>query len=629
MIYLTTGGNGAGKTLFSLKDVREQQLKENRPVYFHGFTAKQVLLDWGWQEFDPKKWQDLPDGSICIFDECQNEFPAKVQGELPDYINAVAQFRRKRGFDFWMITPHPSLIHVNIRRLIESPSWHRHMKRTAGTTMASELKFNFAELKCEQPGSGARGVVSMRAFPKEVYDWYESASMHTGKVRIPKQFWWLVVCVVLVPLMIWFAVTRVYGNATKHAPEQEIKQPGGGPVGQQAAPVRKLTAAEYADERTPRFAGFTHTAPVYDDITKPVDAPYPAACVEMRGDCRCYSQQATRLQVPKDTCAQIVRYGFFVDWQKPEKPMRADFRPQQQAQQHQQGQSMPLLPQTVPLIAFESKGSAFYNVKGHDLGNGHLEVTASRGLEWRELDWTPLALEMYLESVIRIREEDPELVRSRNAERAAKRAKTRVRQLCKAMGADTMLTLTYHENVTDLERCKADVKEFNRRVKRVIPGFRFVAAFEQQDRGAWHVHMATERLPATLPSASGVKVKSFNVIRAIWRGVTKASGGNIDVANTKRNSQRSPARIAQYIAGYIIKAFKEGALHSNRWTKYGDFDVPPPIQLGQVSSIRDAVEVAYSLISDLHQIAMDRLDRWKDWFVVHAELPTKKRPVGR
>lgn len=279
------------------------------------------------------------------------------------------------------------------------------------------------------------------------------------------------------------------------------------------------------------------------------------------------------------------------------------------------------------LIAFESKGSDFYNVKGHELGNGHLEVTASRGLEWTELQWSPIALELYLESVIRIREEDPELVRSRNAERAAKRAKTRVRHLCKAMGADTMLTLTYHANVTDLALCKANVKEFNRRMKTIIPGFRFVAAFEKQDRGAWHVHMATERLPVTLPASNGVKVKSFNVIRAIWRAVTKENAGNIDVANTKRNSQRSPARIAQYIAGYIIKAFKEGALHSNRWTKYGDFDVPPPVQLGKVSSLREVVVIAYGLLSDCHEIAMDRLDKWKDWFVIHAEA--KKRPLNR
>lgn len=274
-------------------------------------------------------------------------------------------------------------------------------------------------------------------------------------------------------------------------------------------------------------------------------------------------------------------------------------------------------------VAYEGKGADFFNVKAHDLGNGHLEVTASRGLQWVELDWSKGVISDHLEMLEAYREEHADELRERHAESAAKRAKKRVRQLCKAMGADTMLTLTYRANVTDLERCKADLKEFNRRVKRIIPGFRFVAAFEQQERGAWHVHMATERLPATLPSSTGVKVKSFNVIRAIWRGVTKDNGGNIDVANTKRNSQRSAARIAQYIAGYIMKAFKDGALHSNRWTKYGDFDVPPPLKLGQVLSLRDAVEVAYGLLSDAHQIAMDKLDRWKDWLVIHAEVRLK------
>ena len=352
MIYLTTGGNGAGKTLLTIKDVREQQLKENRPVYYHGFKPGQVLRDWGWQEFDPKKWQDLPDGSICIFDECQNEFPAKIQGELPDYINAIAQHRRRRGFDFWMITPHPSLIHVNVRRLIESPSWHRHLKRTAGAAMVSEIKFNFAELKCEQPGSGARGVVSMRAYPKEVYGWYESASLHTGKVRVPKQVWMLAVCALLVPTLGYFAFTKVYANVTKQAgpaqAQQGPQQPQQG--GEKVAALRKLTAAEYAEERAPRFAGFAHTAPVYDEVTKPTEAPYPAACVEMAGKCKCYSQQATLLQVPHDTCVQIVKHGFFVDWQqKPAKEgyMHADMRNRQQYQNQQPQQQYSQQPQLV------------------------------------------------------------------------------------------------------------------------------------------------------------------------------------------------------------------------------------------------------------------------------------------
>lgn len=336
MIYLTTGGNGAGKTLLTLKDVREQQLKENRPVYFHGFKAKQVLLDWGWQEFDPKKWQDLPDGSICVMDECQNEFPAKIQGELPDYINAVAQHRRRRGFDFWMITPHPSLIHVNIRRLIESPSWHRHLKRTAGAAMVSEIKFNFAELKCEQPGSGARGVVSMRAYPKEVYDWYESASLHTSKVRIPKQVWMLVACALLVPALGYFAVTKVYGNVTKQAKQQGATQgtalPGQSSPGTPPRERQKLTSDEYIADRVARLKDFPHTAPAYDDVTKPTEAPYPAACVQMGKTCKCYTQQATLLQVSGPVCLQIVAQGFFMDWKaqskgEGERRDRGDYRP--------------------------------------------------------------------------------------------------------------------------------------------------------------------------------------------------------------------------------------------------------------------------------------------------------------
>lgn len=335
MIYLTTGGNGAGKTLLTLKDVREQQLKENRPVYFHGFKAKQVLLDWGWQEFDPKKWQDLPDGSICVMDECQNEFPAKIQGELPDYINAVAQHRRRRGFDFWMITPHPSLIHVNIRRLIESPSWHRHLKRTAGAAMVSEIKFNFAEIKCEQPGSGARGVVSMRAYPKEVYDWYESASLHTAKVRIPKQVWVLAACVVLVPVLGYFAVTKVYGSVTKQAKQQDATQsakpPGQSSSGTPPRERQRITAGEYIADRVARLKDFPHTAPAYDDVTKPTEAPYPAACVQMGKTCKCYTQQATLLQVSGAVCLQIVAQGFFMDWKtqpkgEGERRDRGDYR---------------------------------------------------------------------------------------------------------------------------------------------------------------------------------------------------------------------------------------------------------------------------------------------------------------
>lgn len=358
MIYLTTGGNGAGKTLFTLKDVREQQLKENRPVYFHGFTAKQILLDWGWQEFNPKKWQDLPDGSICVMDECQNEFPAKIQGELPDYINAVAQYRRKRGFDFWMITPHPSLINVNIRRLIEAPSWHRHFKRTFGADMVSELRFNFAETACEKPGAGARGVVSMRAFPKEVYDWYESASLHTGKKKVPWRVWMVVACALLVPAFGYLAITGVYKNVTKERPQATVASATAGSGRAAGSEGRVLTAAEYVDARVPRIPGFPHSAPAYDAVTQPVEAPYPAACVLMRGDCKCYTQQATLLYMPDGLCKSIVERGFFVDFKLPD---RAQAPALARAEKPVQPMPMPVQPVQVVVapVQLQQPGSSY------------------------------------------------------------------------------------------------------------------------------------------------------------------------------------------------------------------------------------------------------------------------------
>ncbi|OJU91337.1 MAG: hypothetical protein BGO13_10930 [Burkholderiales bacterium 66-5] len=325
MIYLTTGANGSGKTLLTLKDVREQQLKENRPVYYHGFDMNpETAAEFGWKEFDPKKWQDLPDGSICIMDECQNEFPLRRGGaDVPDYVNAVAQHRRRRGFDFWMICPHPSLLDTFIRRLIDKPSWHRHLKRAFGANVVSVITFGSPDMTCEKPGAGARGTVSMRPFPKEVYAWYNSAQLHTGKRKIPKALYMVVAGVVLVPTLLYFGVKTVYTNATKGvevvAPgesEAGVPQLQAGGGGYRNAP---LTADEYVEARKPRLRDFPHTAPAYDDVVKPAVAPYPAACVHMGKTCKCYSQQATLLQVSGQVCMQIVAQGYFVDWQQPQQ----------------------------------------------------------------------------------------------------------------------------------------------------------------------------------------------------------------------------------------------------------------------------------------------------------------------
>lgn len=209
------------------------------------------------------------------------------------------------------------------------------------------------------------------------------------------------------------------------------------------------------------------------------------------------------------------------------------------------------MPRSLPrLTAFEKQQYGYqehYRVAIHDLGHGHKEATITR---YGTLsDWPE-----YLANLPPANESpDPE----ENRRRAARRAKTQVRRKCKVLGVDSLWTLTYRECVTDRELVAKHWDAFCRRVRKVLPGFAYVATLERQKRGAWHIHLATHRLPATL-QRDGVKVKSWNLLRSIWRSVVGDLGGNFDEQKRKRNSRSRSHKIARYISKYVAKGFEDG-----------------------------------------------------------------------
>jgi len=265
-----------------------------------------------------------------------------------------------------------------------------------------------------------------------------------------------------------------------------------------------------------------------------------------------------------------------------------------------------------------------YRVKAYDLGNGHLEVAASRVITYVEADWSPEYLADVQAAIERARNEPDPDRDERNLQRAARRAKTRVRRLCKAMGADTLLTLTYRGLQADPELAKRHTKEFVRRVTRVMPTFRCVVGFEPQKRGAWHMHLATAGIPAWF-THKGCPVRSYDLLRSIWRSVVGEWSGNIDVARRRRHRDKSGAQIAAYISKYITKAFAEGEKWSNRWTHYGNCEVPPPVDLGVRRDLHQALIDAYTLVADCQVIVTARLDRWKEWAFLAAEVRDRRR----
>lgn len=326
MLYLTTGANGAGKTLLTLRDVREKSVKENRPVCYNG--RFELVSDFGWKKIDIKDWQLEPDGCIFLVDECQNDFPARKASEpLPDYIKMLAEHRR-RGFDFYLISQHPLNIDSFIRRLIGSPGWHRHLKRASGAPLVSVLTWAAVNELCQKPGSGSSGSTSMTPFPKEVYKWYASTSLDTAKTKIPFQVKLLVVALLAFPIMGYYGYkTLMHRYDSKPSTVVPVGSPGSAAAVSAGADKHVQTPKEYAASFTPRVEGLAYTAPRYDDNTKPLSAPFPAACVSMGDRCDCYTQQATKLQVAKPLCLQIVKNGFFQDWQQVSTVALAGARP--------------------------------------------------------------------------------------------------------------------------------------------------------------------------------------------------------------------------------------------------------------------------------------------------------------
>lgn len=224
---------------------------------------------------------------------------------------------------------------------------------------------------------------------------------------------------------------------------------------------------------------------------------------------------------------------------------------------------------------FASNGGQYWSrVVLTDLGHGHHEASIT---PYRTLAECPPAWD-----VLRGRwmgEGDADYVptvrgegdREASVRRACRRAKKAVRQRAKGAGYDSLFTLTFQQNVTDRVVAADVLTRFLRRLRAVLPGVSYVSVFERQKRGAWHVHIATHALPKLI-AHRGAKVKSWSVMRSIWRSCAGDLGGNFD--EQKRGRRASSFRIARYLSKYISKDFEESELERKRYWVGGECIAP-------------------------------------------------------
>lgn len=310
-VSLITGKTGNGKSLFAITEIEKRRLEEKREVYYYGIPN--LKLPWFPIE-DVSTWYNLPHGAIIVIDEAQDHFRPRPNGsQVPLHVQAFEK-HRKQGHDLYVMTQDPSFIDANVRKLVDV---HFHLMRKFGAEKSVVHKF----FTCRDDVKNDRrdSIQTEWAFPKQNYDLYKSAELHTIAKAVPFKYYLkyilpvIVIGLAIAAYLIFHSIVNKpkAGVVDAKSPFSSAQLAPGGQFGTQN---KALTVKEYIAQNIPRVVDLPESAPKYDKVTEAVTAPYPAACVLMRGRCQCYTQQASKLDTSDGVCRSIVERGYFVDW---------------------------------------------------------------------------------------------------------------------------------------------------------------------------------------------------------------------------------------------------------------------------------------------------------------------------
>lgn len=317
MIRLLTGLPGSGKSLRTMWYI-EAYLKEGRPVYVAGIDG--ICMPAVMPLEDPNGWEDLPHGSVIVVDEVQKLWPSRRGAEPIPPVRALSEHRH-HGKDFVIVTQHPTMIDSYVRRLV---GHHEHLVRKFG--LAASHVFAWNEVQDDVQGTSARELSedSLWAYPKHLYAYYKSATLHTVKRRVPKALYMVAFAGLVIPLLAWASYSTISGwtdNEQDAPPEAEsVGLPTLSASG--AAPARSAdTPLDYATRFLPRVRNVPWSAPAYDEF-KVQD--YPRAHCIIVGDqrveaitCNCYTQQGTPMDIEDRVCVGIARNGYWDPFKAP------------------------------------------------------------------------------------------------------------------------------------------------------------------------------------------------------------------------------------------------------------------------------------------------------------------------
>lgn len=227
-----------------------------------------------------------------------------------------------------------------------------------------------------------------------------------------------------------------------------------------------------------------------------------------------------------------------------------------------------------------------------------------------------------------------------NRQRAAKRARQRVRWLNKCIAADHLLTFSYRENVTDRARVASNWQETVRLYRVRYPDWRYVAVLEKQERGAYHMHVAvhgkqdTRWLLRCWLLAIG---QSPDDVSAWLLGGLKLGERSLGAVNVQPPKRRwgctkkawQVDKLAGYLTKYIGKEFDEAEKSAKKYWHTKNIDQPEVIRYWlRATSYLDAIIEAHDTI---YYTGATSLSMWNDHAagVVWITGSTERERIGK
>ncbi len=290
MLTLITGRPGTGKTQYAIARfiVDERKDNPNRRIYANikGLKLDKLQAITGGQLVGPAPddWRELPDGSLVIFDEAQQEnlFPATGKPGAPTDERLLRfDTHRHRGFDIVLITQDASLVHHWARKFVGR---FIHLERHDGleSTYVSQWEevVDPSDFHAKQ-----RADKSTRKMDSAIWEVYDSATVHTHKFKVPagaksalRFALFLAVCFAFIAWWIWDAVASPLDDRLQESPPTLVAN------------------EEFASVSLSSPANAWRDAPTVQPIN---------GCAASEIRCRCWDFEGAMLDLDEATCRNL------------------------------------------------------------------------------------------------------------------------------------------------------------------------------------------------------------------------------------------------------------------------------------------------------------------------------------